>query len=283
VAGSYADVAAYRFPWDADGTICWTEVGGTVTLVTSGSDKVKMNNELPADFYVPGVTDGRIGLYFPQLRDVTKVVYYGGTAGVSGGTKIEVSADTTDGVDGTWVDKGTFVKTTNTQDGHRLNFANVNATSVRAVRCHIGYSGGDIDKVTFFHVLGNFTSSTGDRLVVWKSTIDGDVIATPAYLDYGDVARSSVAVKRFRLKNNSITLTANSIVVSVECLSTASPTIPSEYTMSLDGTTYTSTVTVGSINPGQKSVDIYLKQTIGSGDAVGPWAPRIKTVTGSWT
>lgn len=134
----------------------------------------------------------------------------------------------------------------------------------------------------FFHLYGHpDTISTGRVLAVWHPTLD---IRVPGgYLPWSDDIRPSSATKTFRVKNLA-SQTANSILVAAsdEYLAPA-PSPASQIQFSLDGSTWASTVTIGSVSPGGASGVIYMRRTTPADSPLGSHSVRVDLTVGSWS
>jgi hypothetical protein len=118
--------------------------------------------------------------------------------------------------------------------------------------------------------------ATTDRIVFWDSATDveGDVNA----LNFGDSPRHSSADKRFRVKNTSSTVISAAVTLSLESLTDPGPG-PDTHTMMMlskdNGRTFSASVNVGTLSPGQISQVILLRRVIPAAADLGTWAARV--------
>ncbi len=89
--------------------------------------------------------------------------------------------------------------------------------------------------------------------------------------------------KTFRIKNNSATLTANSIVISADELTPASPALAGVITFDNAGGGFVAAPNIGALAPGILSGVITQKILPTSAAQLGIWRQRVKAIAGSWT
>lgn len=257
---------------NAAGVVTWLNDESTVSPIGS-ADRQTMKD----------------GVIFPQLRDIVGYFFHAQretfiTYGAAGIGAVETSADTTNGLDGTWTSRSNpfTINSSALSPAYRNAITVVSWAGVKAVRfTTLGNSQEDwlIDSI---HLYGDISAgSEGDSLQLWDPAVDQRIAA--AALDFGDVPRSNVSQKQFRVKNRSATKTANSVVVGLEALTDATPSLGSQHQFSLDGSTWASTVTVTAIAPGAISPIIYVRRSTDPSAALSVWAARVTCVPGSWT
>jgi hypothetical protein len=279
MAGNYPDPPFNRMAWDRDGSQAYqlANDGLSVARALTSTEIRQLNNETPEGAVLFAGSAFYIVVLFPELRDLQAIML----AAVNNTSVIQTSADTTNGVDGTW----TTITTTQAADNpvaYRTTIQTETATGVRAVRIlnsAIAFSSGFYT----LHLYGH--PSTGqnlDRLEWWHPTLDQSLILTPAHLDWGNRPRSTTATKQIRLKNFSSVLTANSITVGMEALSDSSPTFVSQHQFSLDNVTFTPTLSISTLAPGDITGIIYVKQTLSSTASLSLWTQRIYADAGAW-
>ena len=276
---NYPSPPGHRMAYDRDGTIV-SLISGGVPTQQAGAVVTSMNSETPANTIASGGTN-RACFLFPQKRDLVGVFATWNVAvGWPNHGIIEYSTDTTTGVDGTW----TTATTTAPVDGvlnpdYRTNITAVNAAGIIAVRVGVSDTGTTLRQV---HLYGDISAgSEGDSLQLWDPAVDQRLAA--GALDFGDIPRSNVTVKQFRVKNRSAAKTANNTVVGIEALTDTSPSVPGQHQFSTDGVTYAATITIPAIAPAAISPIIYVKRSTAAAAALTLWACRITAVPGSWT
>lgn len=277
MAGFYPDVPGARIPYDVDGTI-WYNVGGAPPpSVISAANVKNMNDESNTNLSSPQ-DGGTIMCMFPALRDITHMFVLCHASTVS----TQISADTTNGIDGTWVAGPTFPSRTsqNVNPLYRTAIDAVNLTGVKAMKFSFNFGGAYTSNIKAIHMYGNW-SSLNDFLFGWHPTLDQELIG--ADLDFGDAMQGTTATKTFRIKNFSSTQTANDVIISDEALTNATPDIPTQYDYSLDGTTFSQTVTIPTIAPNGISPVVTLRRNTATNAALGLHALRIRAVPTSWS
>lgn len=290
MSGNYPDAPGPRMAYDRDGTQVYKIDQSSVVTQASATEIKNMNDE--DDATSMATTYGSSGAtvwIFPETRDL-KGFYFAVVASFGGvqmsSPVLAVSADTTNGLDGTWTTVSTngpdLGQVRPTKPGYRTSVATANATGIKAVKLSGVRPTGGISAFTTAHFYGA-RAATGDRLDLWHPTLNQTLAVTPAFLDWGNRPRGTSATKQFRIKNLSAALTANTITVGVEALTDASPTVVSQTTLSTDGTTFTPTVTIPAIPPGSVSGIITVKQDLLTTAVLSLWTQRLYASAGSWT
>jgi hypothetical protein len=133
------------------------------------------------------------------------------------------------------------------------------------------------------HIYGEPDTDSTDNILIFyepdeESTAKGDL------LDWGDVPQGSTADKTFRLKNNSAAQTAYDIVINAQMGLTTTDPIPSDSLLfSMDGNTWTKSVTLAALSPGAMSGQIQVRRTTPLNAQPSNWAPRVVATVGSWS
>lgn len=282
MAGSYPDIPAPRMAYDRDGSQVFivTPTGGATQK--AASEMKTMNGESLAGMASVTGGGGWMVMIFPELRDISAYCMADQFNGV---TAIETSTNTTNGFDGTWTSLGTVSHAPVTLASIRSNIHTVSGAGTTGVKAIRFAQTSGLSGITFFflHLYG--TPSAGqnpNRLEFWHPTLNQSLNITPAYLDWGDRPRSTVLSRQVRLKNLSSSLTATSVVVGVEALTDTSPTMVSQYALSWDGTTFSPTLTISSLSPGQISAGIIVRQTLLSNAVLSLWTQRLYAQAGVW-
>lgn len=283
MAGFYPDVPGQRIPYDVDGTLIYKVDESNIITQLTGASVTGMNDE--SDTGWAGGSGKWLGFIFPEPRTISGLY----VSNVSGwGTpncgQIAVSTDTTNIIDGTWTEviaDFTSQATSLTRPFYRTNIVPItNMNNVKAVRFFWAQYGASTN-VTWrsIHFYGSW-SNPGDYLQGWHPTLNQALQG--ADLDFGDTPQGTTDTKQFRVKNVSATLTANDTVISDEALTDASPSIPPQYQYSLDGITFTQTVTIPSIAPATISPVVYVRRITPTNAALSVYTVRIKAVPGTW-
>lgn len=281
MAGFYPDVPAPRMPYDRDGTIGFRITSGGVISQMSSADLININNETSD---ATTLTNGYDGIIFPQLRDIAGWLLIGGNTSNVIGT-LQTSANTTNGQDGTWTTRVTSPSSpTAMLPNYRSVIQLLSVTGVKAVRWSQASNGCTYQAIHFYGTIA--ASQTPDRLRIWHPTLDEpldeNTSADGAYLDWGDVPRNGTQDRTLRIKNNSGTLTANSINITSQALTDASPSVPPQFTFS-NGGAFGTTLAIGNLSPGQISGVITVRRTTLSNAALGLWAFRSVAEATSWS
>jgi hypothetical protein len=259
---------------------------GDVVTVMSGTEAALLNNENEGDSDAAVSTNwsGSVLWLFPVLMDMDGFFLDMSNSNGDHPSSITWSADTTNGIDGTWATYSTLTTPQATVPNYRSNIHAVAQAGVKALKFHNTSSGGSWRYFTV-HLYGH-PSAAGDRLEFWHPTLDQPLYDTPAFLDWAEVQRgtSTPPVKDVRLKNLASVLNAHDIVISHETLTDPSNHFKSAHSFSVDGgTTYLSTATIATIFAGAVSEIVKVKYAPLITDELSLRAGRLKTVTGSWS
>lgn len=294
MAGSYPDVLTNRMVLDRDGSALYTIAGDARTTLTNDDLKV-VNNEASDDLGLTTDVEAYL-LAFPELRDVNGL-YLGFAQAVADDwidVVVEGSSDTTTGLDGIWsviyasnrvedgVSTGWWGHTA-AGDYRRYIRAIAPVTGLRALKIGITPEtpGTTAWRLKSLHVFGDVSAEQNPhRLALWHPTMD--MRMPGGHLDWGDVPFSSSAEKQFRVRNVSPRKRADAVVVSVDTLTDATPSVPPQFLLSYGGSAYAASVTIPSIAPEASSAKVTMRRVTPSTAASGAWAARVVTSTGAW-
>lgn len=285
MAGNYPDVPSWRMAYDRDGTQFFRLLNGVVTQLTSGEVSA-MNDEDPDAAPVTSneVPNGSLIAIFPEVRDLDGFYCVAWTLARDRNASITVyvSADTTNGVDGTWtqlIASYASPYSSSIVPGYRTAIKSVTALAIKGVK--VSLTGGWACNIDAMHLYGEpVPGANPDRLEIWHPTNDERV--TPAYFDWGNVPRGSSADKLFRVKNISPSLTAESIRVAMEIATDGTPSVPGQHTLSVGGGSFLSQVNVGDLAPGAISQPVTLRRVTASDAQLGVFAFRVFAEAQVW-
>jgi hypothetical protein len=285
LAGNYLDAPGHRMQYDLDGSVLSRIASDASITVYAPATLTALNNEdlattpISEDYYL---TLTKYALIFPELRDIIGVF---AATSQEVFTTFETSTDTTNGFDGTWTARTPAnggSATGRTKVHVRNNIAATSLSGVKAVRWGWDPYDANQAKVHVLHLYGTLASGESpDRLRIWHPTLDQEV--GPAHFDWGNVPRGSSADKTFRLKNNSSTLTAGTISVSIEAPTNTTPSVSGQHTFSTDGTTFGATASLATLAPGALSPVITLRRVTPTNAALALWWARVIATAAFWT
>lgn len=280
----YIGYIAPAMPYHLDGTVV-KQLDATlgVRKTYSASEMLEMNDE---DYTaVIGLASTYVIFFFPELVDITAIFAIMRTSGyddIVAPQLIEWSANTTNGLDGTWTAAGMpngYNAITMNFDSWRKNFKPMaGVTGAIALRIWaVGRFSSEIDDVLTVHLYGKKTAGQTPNDILFLNAEVGDM-EFPVPLEFGDLRTNTFLVHEIKVKNSSATLTANAIVLTV--------LDPSAHiTISVDNVNYGTTQNVGNLAPGASSVVYYVKCSLGvAPQPLGPdRAPISAEVTGGWS
>jgi hypothetical protein len=283
MAGLYADVPGFKMQYDLDGSAGYSS---RTAAAVSSAEMTALNGETGtqfADMQWNAQQSYFFTVIFPELRDVVGGWGYMSDQGFTGGGwTLETSANTTTGADGTWTSRGAItVATSMTFRTSISTYSGV--TSVKAARLVMGFpaSTQNTRYLAAFHLYGNIsTGQSLDRLRIWHPTLDQEIGA--AGLDFGDFGRGGTLTRTFRIKNNSSSLTANSIVISAGAITDTTPAVAGQITYSQGGS-FAATQNIGNLAPGAISALCTIAIASTSSEQLGTWRQRLIATAGSWT
>lgn len=282
MAGFYPDVPAPRVPYDRDGSVGFiVATSGSVSFMTPAQLAV-LNNE-STDSVGGGVFPSYYGIVFAQPMDISGVFF---TRFSPWSNVVTSSTDTTNGADGNWTSHGTYQLRSSSQIPlyYRSNIESITANGIKGIRIALGGQGMD---TAAMHLYGKPTSFAGfDTLRIWHPTLDepldDNTPADGAHLDWGDVPQGSTADGTFRIRNNSATLTANSVILSTQVPTNPTPSIASMISYS-NGGAFTPSLDIGNLTPGQTSSMITCRKATDISSVPGLWTWRTNAEATSWS
>jgi hypothetical protein len=177
VAGAYDDYPDNRLAYHLDGTAGFiTTHAGTSTM--SATNLLSLNDESTSSVTVSAsgaAVTARIGLIFPALIDLAALFVVGNTTSDFDGSTLETSADTTNGVDGTWTTL-TFstsgVERAAVAPFWRTDIRTASRTGVKALRFTRTASNANLGCLAL-HVFGSpSTLPSGQNLAIWHPTLN---------------------------------------------------------------------------------------------------------------
>lgn len=278
--GFYAAVPGRRIAYDDDGTVgVYYNLAIPATADITTAKKQELNDE-DLTYVSTGLGDGinYTTLIFPELRDLDGVYAQNSPSNSNNHGSVYVSANTTNGVDGTWTlaltkpDWGAGDAT-----GWREDIETIAETAKRALQIRAEET--TWTGLAIFHVYGEIASgSTPDRILILDATTG---LAYTADHDWGDVPRGTVHGEDLKLKNNSSTLTANTVVSTFEDLYLGSS---AWYDIKEAGGAYASSLSIASIGAGVTYANtITVRKTVPDAETLGLHAARMQVAVTSWT
>lgn len=272
MAGFYPDVPDRRFAYHLDGTAVYG-IDMSDTLVNFSAGISSFTDE-DGDYYQPGGTYKTLLFVFPELRNLTGY-YIMETLDTA--ASLQVSSDTTDGLNGTWTTiQNPWIRAT---DGtpipdYRTQINTVAGGLVKAVR--FNRPGGTF-RIYCVHLYGNIPAAQNpNRLIFWQPVTDAQ---TPgAYFDWGDVVQGQSYTKQFRIKNNSAAQTANGVT-----LTSGAETFGMNVQYSTDNVTYNPSLNIGNLAPGAISSVLYVRRSVPGAEPLQAQACYFRARATSWT
>jgi len=207
------------------------------------------------------------------------------TSGDGCSISIAGSADSTNGLDGTWINatlsNGAIPVNMTDDDVWRDSIQPCTfseAIKVLRVRYFSSYGGIGGSRVFIYalHIYGvKAAGEVSDDILF----LDDDASGDPEFirdLDFGDRTEGTTVTHRIKLFNSSTTKIANNLTLSL---------IDVDFTFSMDeGATWVTGATITSLAPQGTSASILIKNTIPPPpQMLGPRAPRFEVTIGSWS
>ena len=207
------------------------------------------------------------------------------TSGDGCSISIAGSADSTNGLDGTWINatlsNGAIPVNMTDDDVWRDSIQPCTfseAIKVLRVRYFSSYGGIGGSRVFIYalHIYGvKAAGEVSDDILF----LDDDASGDPEFIrdiDFGDRTEGTTVTHRIKLFNSSTTKIANNLTLSL---------IDVDFTFSMDeGATWVTGATITSLAPQGTSASILIKNTIPPPpQMLGPSAPRFEVTIGSWS
>jgi hypothetical protein len=289
----------HRVAYDIDGTrVFYRANSGAITTMT-GTQKEQMNRNSGLDVFTRGSATeaGRMIWLFDQPMTIAGLwaTFDRGGAGI--GSTVNAggwgySTDTTNGIDGTWTFLGTEALALDSCSWavHGTQHTDTVEDAVRdqpyvfgspvddIVGLRIYMHAGNTNEITFRQaaIYGHVTNPLW--LTFWHPTLDQ--AAEVADVDWGFHDRFTVDVLEFRLKNCHPTAGLSGISLELDDISTDSPAAGTDHRLSDDGVSYSTTISIPDLGPGDISDVLYVRRNTPSNAVFGIYEVRIKpTVT----
>ena len=207
------------------------------------------------------------------------------TGGVNGSIAVAGSADSTNGLDGTWVNatlpNGAIPANLIDDDVWRDSIQPCTfseAIKVLRLRYFAPFDAVDDSRISIYalHIYGVKAAGEVPDDILF---LDDDASGDPEFirdLDFGDRPEGTTVTHRIKLLNSSTTKIANNLTLSL---------IDVDFTFSMDeGATWVTGATITSLAPQGVSSSILIKNTIPPPpQMLGPRAPRFEVTIGSWS
>lgn len=282
MAGNYPSAPSYRMALDKDGSTLVTIAPNNVITQRSAANLTAMSNESDDNLgtWLGGVGHS-VAVIFPEKRDL---LGYFVACSRNNGLTLWVSTNTTNGLDGTWTQFATRSATGDDPvvPGYRTSIVSTSQLGIKAFKLtHVngGWSEFDVRAIHLYGVLS--AGENPNRLEIWHPT--DDVRASSAYFDFAETPRNSQMTLLSRVKNLSPTQTATGVTLSTDVLTDATPSLSTQYQVSLDGVTYSNSISLGNIAPGAMSPVFRVRRNTSATAALGLWSLRLKASPTSWS
>lgn len=293
--GFYTDPPSRRMAYDGDGSLVLYIDPNYVIQTKDQTFAEDLNGEAYVTTYSGDRVsqDGRyFVILFPELRDVTHA-YRNGTTGTYWTTPsgtYQVSPDTTNGLDGTWTNAGSFVADVETTSpNYREKITSVSATGAKGIR-HAIQDSSPFNSYNYsqWHVYGYKSSGETPHRIDFCDHTGAELIIDT---DYGDQPRNSSRIwstvdtwnqgSGLYLKNRSSTRQAQSISISFQVVNGSSD-FANYITLSTDNVTFGTTLNIAQMNPQELVGPIYVKHDATINASLGLKAGRLRLTVGTW-
>jgi len=291
MAGLYPDAPGPQIMYDKDGSAgFYIPAGSTTPQAWSQATLTSLN-----DVSDSGLDEGTaqsggplMGVIFPELRDIVGYFIAHSVTGAGnpvGVYNLATSTNTTNGYDGTWtVQNANPAYSSSMIPGGWRSPTTVAYNGIIAIRYNPQQTGGaaNAGSVSYgFHIYGKQSSGAAvDRLRLWDPVSNVELTG-PAF-DFGSFGRNTTQTKTFRVRNNSATLSATSIVLSTEALANdATPAVAGQTTLS-QGAGFASTQNIGTLAAGATSAVCSVQIAATASEQLGVLRQRIIATAASF-
>jgi hypothetical protein len=285
---TYISYPAPVLPYHLDGTVLKEiDVSAGVIKTFSAGEMLEMNDEDYTVVLTNGTcqsTSDWLVLFFPELVDIESIFTIGRTSwggdSISALTTLEWSADTTNGLDGTWAAAtmpGGFPGTAMNFDSWRTGFKAISdIIGAGAIRMRYSNAGFILSGIYILHLYGHKHAAETPDDILFLDPENADAEYTLP-MDFGDVPTGTSTQRQIKFKNDSASKTASTIVITV-----VDPDDQIRIGVSNTGPWLTSQ-TIASLAHGVSSSVYYVKcEAPAPPAALGPNRAPIKCVVGSW-
>lgn len=269
----------HRLAYDLDGTRVFWRNSGVLTEF-SPSQIASINNEGNTGVESGGgQADKDVIFLFPEPRTISHL--YAANSGIYAVSfQVFWSADTTNGVDGSWSSYGTMSPSSLGRDVPSTYRSGVYSPPVRTVR-GLRFTSYCYDRLTAhaIHLYG--TPSDPSYGLAFRHT-STDTALGASFWDWEDSASGTTATKQFRVKNFSADYKANEVSLGLSILTDSAPGVLGSFQFSLDGSTWGSTANLGDLEPGDFSSVVTLRRSLPPASPLGLRAPRVRAAAATW-
>jgi hypothetical protein len=289
---NYPDAPGARMAYDTDGSQMFLVQYSGITSRLSQVNTAQINDE--ADTEVQHTPDGTGNAYlfvvFPELRDLAGFYVDCRRPFPSYVSVVDIatSANSTTGLDGTWVAYPSPVVQAGlqTNPNYRLLIQPLNRPGTKMFRVTISTGQPNALGEVWWravHLYGKKTAESGNALSLWHPSSNQPLTDFPTYLDWGDRPRGgAVLTKTVRVKNVSSALTAQGVKVSASALTdAAAPSLVDQYAFATGGG-YQTLLDIGDLAPGAVSGVITIRLTLDIATQLGLWTQRVLAVPTAW-
>lgn len=284
MAGSYPDTPGYRFAYDRDGTIGFKYTGSLSTMTQQ--ERAYLNAEaVTGASNLMGLQGQRyFGFIFPEPRRITGIWMTAdrGVETTGFAPTMQWSNTSTNGADGTWATGATNFGTIwephqTTKPYYRSSITTVDIPGVTALRFFATKTDYFVISVHIYGTIGSTESPHRLRII----DLNNDEISTQ--FDFGNIAQRATVTKQFRIINNSPTMTAQNITVSLQAPTNATPTLIGQLQVSTDNVGFANAVNIGDLAPSASSGILYIKNAVAPDAQLGVWTARVVATPVSWS
>jgi len=285
----YPAISSRRMPYDIDGTEVATHSRGLSIANTFGrgidswldsTSKMNMNAENRAQSWSYG-NSGALPFWFflPELREVSHIALEYGSGSLPGlGDAyfiIQGSADSSNGMDGTW-ETGVYNPAHSFDaDAWRKNIFSVSFSGpVKCVRMAFYRAAPEIGTILHIHLYGQKAAGqTPDDIVFCNASTGAELVALT---DWGDRQEGTTEILSFKVKNASSSKIANDINLQLN---------HADFTMSWSPEgPWVTVLDIATLGVGALSNTVYVRNKLEPPLLIlGPYAARVIASVGSWS
>ncbi len=294
--GIYNAAPSRRMAWDSDGSVVLRSesdnngtgpspggFGSIPWSEASSGERINGNDEDPSSVLrtvqAAGVANAHlmVAILFPEPRELD-AMYVVATATTPANFWMYYSLDTTNGVDGTWINTAVPRDTDLSLDHYRDNITTIGVSGVKGIKGNLGGTNTN-DFISFrtIHIYGGISPGETPDRILFLDTEDADNAFTQV-LDFEEVPRGQTQTRTYKLKNNSSTKTINTIQITAEDLYLNA----GDWYEFSDSGAFQGTLAIGNLGPGATQL-ITLKQIIPDAETLSVQAGRIKITHASVT
>lgn len=289
MTGTYPDVPGRRIAYDrlgASGAFYREDGGGWISSEVLGANLALLNGEAGSVDLGGSNRPGRGGpvLIFPEPIDIAGWAVWQ-TASSARDHNVQWSPNTTNGIDGVWIDSPSAYATLNSKEAMRMSFTKQELLGVKGIRWIVTWTGpfgaSGSSSLRAVHLYGEVPHQALEPRLHGEPT-------GPAHLDWGDLSPASSEDRVFAIHNRHWR-DAHNLAISVEAITDTTPSVSGQHLLAWkpedEGgvADFQATIQHPRLRSGETTPPIILRRVTPAAAQPGPWWARVKATASHWS